>query len=55
LSEAEKPIALRLTRALQADDTRACALSSLVTVLPEEQRRAVLQEALTSARQIGNP
>jgi hypothetical protein len=55
LREAEKPIALRLTRVLHADDAQARDLSRLVTVLPEEQRRVVLQEALTSARQIGTP
>ncbi len=55
LSEAEKPIALTLARALQDAGARARALSSLATVLPKEQRHAVLQEALKTARQIVNP
>lgn len=55
LSEAEQPAALALARALQDAGARARALSSLATVLPKEQRHAVLQEALTIARQIVNP
>jgi hypothetical protein len=55
LSDAEKPTALLVARALHDAGAQARALSSLATVLPAEQRREVLQEALTSARQIINP